>query len=230
MPGLDWNHDDPADLPRIQSNIANLSSTFVTQAHGRAFPTASDVRAWHGAIYAGCAVPVAAYVGHFRGDPAVPELLDYEVGLGPLQPDGLPENVGLWAVDVPGEVSTFIRRLCAALAVLDAQLPVGLRPTTVDELDAVVSLVALVHGEWVRLHPFANGNGRTARLLAAWLALRYELPIFVTLKPRPTDVAYARAAAASMGRPPAFRGDGHAMARAVFAHMLTLTLLGSTSP
>jgi len=94
----------------------------------------------------------------------------------------------------------------------------------VDELDAVVGLTARVHGEWVRLHPFANGNGRIARVWAAWLALRYSLPVFVTVKPRPGDLAYARAARDSMGRPPDFTGD-HSTATAVFAHLLTLTLL-----
>lgn len=230
MPGPSWDADDAADLPRIRSNMARLASTFVAQAHARPLPVAAEVCAWHGAVYRGCTVPVADYVGHFRGDPAVPDLLDYEVGLGPIQTDGWPERVGVWAADVASEMTLFVGSLHAALAVLDAQLPVGHRPAAVDELDAVVSLIALAHGEWVRLHPFANGNGRTARLLAAFLALRYDLPVFVTLKPRPADVAYARAAAASMGRPPDFRGDGHATARAVFAHMLTLTLLGPTSP
>jgi hypothetical protein len=92
--------------------------------------------------------------------------------------------------------------LAAALAQLDSALPVGRRPRTVDELEAVMRLIALIHGEWVRLHPFANGNARTARLLAAFIALRYSLPVFVSIKPRPDDVTYARASKASMGRPP----------------------------
>ncbi|MFP5345434.1 MAG: Fic family protein [Actinomycetes bacterium] len=51
-----------------------------------------------------------------------------------------------------------------------------------------------MHGEWVRIHPFADGTGRTARIWVTWLLLRYGLPTFVTLEPRPTDTAYARAA------------------------------------
>jgi hypothetical protein len=39
----------------------------------------------------------------------------------------------------------------------------------------------------VRIHPFANGNGRTARLWANFLATRYGLPPFVRLRPRPDD-------------------------------------------
>jgi len=37
----------------------------------------------------------------------------------------------------------------------------------------------------VRIHPFANGNGRTARLWANSLAMRFGLPPFVGLRPRP---------------------------------------------
>jgi Fic family protein len=101
---------------------------------------------------------------------------------------------------------------------------VGVRPATVVELDAVIRLTGAVHGEWVRIHPFANGSGRTARLWAAWLALRYSLPLFVQVKPRPNDAAYAQASFASMGRPPHFTGD-HSVPANVFTHLLSLSLV-----
>ncbi|MGD9884339.1 MAG: Fic family protein [Reyranella sp.] len=41
------------------------------------------------------------------------------------------------------------------------------------------------NAEWVRIHPFANGNGRTALLWANSLAMRYGLPTFGRLRPRP---------------------------------------------
>jgi fido (protein-threonine AMPylation protein) len=94
----------------------------------------------------------------------------------------------------------------------------------VAELDAIVHLTASIHGEWVRIHPFANGNGRTARVWAAWLALRYRLPLFVSVKPRPDDAAYVSASKASMGRPPDFAGD-HTLTAHVFSHLLALSLL-----
>ena len=194
-------------------------------AVSRAMPTEDDLRNWHATVYSGCIVPSAAYVGHFRGDPAHPELTSYEVGVGPDMPDGLPECVGVWAADVAAEVDDFFARLHQALGALDTAVPPGKRPRTADALHEVVAVTAIAHGEWIRIHPFVNGNGRTARLLAAHIALRYGLPVFVTLKPRPDDVAYARAAKRSMGRPPDFTGD-HTEAVAVFAHLLSLTLLG----
>jgi Fic family protein len=47
------------------------------------------------------------------------------------------------------------------------------------------------------MHPFANGNGRTTRLWANHIAMRYGLPPFVRLRPRP-DGEYAAACAAAM--------------------------------
>lgn len=214
-----WSHKDPADPARVIGNCRGLLDGLRAAAPQRTFPDASDVRAWHSAVFAGCTVPIACYIGTFRGDPTCPELFDYEVGIGPTLGDGYPERVGVWSDMVSGEVAKFFQAFHEGLRLLDTRIPVGVRPTTVDLLHEVVALVAVVHGEWVRIHPFANGNVRTARLLGAFISLRYGLPVFVRLRPRPDDVAYARAAKRSMGRPPDFAGD-HQEAIFVFTHML----------
>lgn len=170
-------------------------------------------------IYDGCHVPVAGYAGHFRGDPTVAELVGYEVGVGPMQLDGYPERVGLPSSQVRAAVLRMLSSLGRAVTALDRHLPNGKRPADSAALQSIAALAATVHGEWVRIHPYANGNGLTARLWAAWLALRYNLPIFVTVKPRPADADYAIAARLSMGRPPNYRGE-HSAAAAVFAGML----------
>lgn len=194
------------------------------QAAARAVLTEADLKGWHSTLYAGCAVPSPTYVGRFRGE-AHPDLVDYEVGVGPVMPDGFPDRVGVWASEVAHQVAGLLDQLRLALGALDAAVSPGARPTTVDELGEVVAVVAIAHGEVLRIHPFVNGNGRTARLLAAHISLRFGLPAFVTLKPRSFDVAYARASRKSMGRPPAFIGD-HTEATAVFTHLLALQLLG----
>jgi Fic family protein len=90
------------------------------------------------------------------------------------------------------------------------------RQTPVDPavVRAIVRLCAYAHGEWIRIHPFANGNGRTARIWANWLAVRYGLPAFVRIKPRPADAFFAGAAAMSM------RGN-HRATEILFVSMLT---------
>jgi hypothetical protein len=223
VPGPNWSDDDPADSQGILTNVAQALGDASQMAATRTTPTADDLRRWHTIVFAGCIVPSPSYAGGFRGDAHV-DLVDYEVGVGPTMPDSWPECMGVWARLVDGEMTTLATQLTNALGLLDGAVPVGQYPTTVDDLDEVVSVVAIVHGELVRIHPFVNGNGRIARLLAAHISLRYGLPAFVRLKPRPGDVAYARAAKRSMGRPPAFSGD-HSEAVAVFTHLLTLELL-----
>jgi hypothetical protein len=55
------------------------------------------------------------------------------------------------------------------------------------------------------------------------VGLRYGLPPFIRLKPRPAGTLYARAAYASMGTPPRFEGDHQPMV-AVFADFLAAAL------
>jgi hypothetical protein len=100
------------------------------------------------------------------------------------------------AADVALELEQFERKLHALVAELDSMLPAGKEPDA-DQLAAVVDLCAWVHAEWVHIHPFVTGNGRTARLWANCLAMRYGLPPFIRLRPRPNS-GYAAAGAKAM--------------------------------
>lgn len=51
-------------------------------------------------------------------------------------------------------------------------------------LAATVRLAAWAHAEWICIHRFANGNGRTARMWANFLFMRYGLPPVIHLRPR----------------------------------------------
>jgi hypothetical protein len=219
MTAPSWQEDDPKNLSLIQGNAAQLITELRATAAQRLLPTCEELCRWHARLYSGCEVPVAGYVGHFRGDPAVPALIDYEVGLGARLKDGNLEKMGVWARLVSKEMGAVLAGLNAVFAELDARLPVGKSPTTPDDIVAVISFTALAHGECLRVHPFANGNGRIARLLVAFICLRYALPMFLHIKPRPESDDYIRASRDSMGRPPDFVGN-HTTTTAVFAHML----------
>jgi hypothetical protein len=97
---------------------------------------------------------------------------------------------------VAEELTRFEAKIQTLVATLDTLVPIGQEPD-VDQLAAIIYLCAWVHAEWVRIHPFANGNGRTARLWANSLAMRYGVPPFVRLRPRP-ETGYGEAGAKAM--------------------------------
>jgi hypothetical protein len=124
-------------------------------------------------------------VGKFRGEPG---LENCEVGIG--------EYFGVRSGDVADQLRAFEKKLQGAIEELDGQIPPG-REVNADQLAAVIDLCAWAHSEWVRIHPFANGSGRTARFWSNYIAMRYGLPPFVRLRPRP-DHPYELTAMAAM--------------------------------
>ncbi len=137
-------------------------------------------------MMAGLDVPDTDLVGRFRGDAGL-ETLRVWVG----------SREGVSPGNVAGELKTFQRTLQAAVAALDERYPPG-QGLDEDGLAAVIDLCAWAHSTWIRVHPFANSNGRTARIWANVLLMRYGLPPVLRLRPRP-DAGYARLAAAAMG-------------------------------
>ena len=203
---IPWNEDDPRDAALIVQNLINVLRQAARQARLRRPPAVSMAQEWHRQIYEGVKLPVPYYAGEIRdSDPNFPELYGYEVSVGP--------NDGLESRFVPQQLASFETAMERAVAILDPVIPTGANPADELQLRSVLTLCAYVHGEWVRIHPFANGNGRTARLWANWCALRYGVPPFVRLKPRPEGSLYATASALSM------QGD-HEVMVAVFADML----------
>jgi len=192
----DWDEDSR----QLRKNLARVLEEIVQASQAREKPTLKTVRHWHTVVMQGLAVPDARYVGTFRGEPGL-ENLQTRIGA----------NYGAASAKVASELRRFEAKLQALIAQMDALLPAGQQPDT-DQLAAVVDLCAWVHAEWVRIHPFANGNGRTARLWANSLAMRYGLPPFIRLQPRP-NAGYGGAGAKAM------HGDWQTTAR-VFRRLL----------
>lgn len=199
--------DDPADAPKIAANAARVLSGIAGDADRRDPPTVALAQQWHRDLYDGIARPFDYHAGEVRdSDPAFPDLIGYEVQVG--------SAFGTPAAQVPQALDRFEQAAQTAAGQLDAVIAVGADPAAMAPaaLHGVLTFCAVLHGTWVRIHPFANGNGRTARLWANWAALRYGLPPFVTIKPRPHH-PYGVAAAASMA------GDDQVML-AVMGQML----------
>jgi len=177
----EWDQDSP----RLRQNLGQILKEIVLRAERREIPTLEAARHWQSRMMEGLDVPDRRYVGAFRGEPGL-ERTQVRVGA----------NYGVDSVEVSEELARFEKKLQALVAEMDALLPID-QELDADQLAAVIDLCAWVHAEWVRIHPFANGNGRTARLWANSLAVRCGLPPFIRLRPRP-NAGYADAGAKSM--------------------------------
>ncbi len=98
----------------------------------------------------GLDVPDARFTGAYRGEPGL-EHTGVRVGT----------NYGVAPSTVYEALKQFEAKLQALVPELDALLPIRQDPNA-DQLAAIVDLCAWAHSEWIRIHPFANGNGRTA--------------------------------------------------------------------
>ncbi|GAB5559985.1 MAG: hypothetical protein SynsKO_16320 [Synoicihabitans sp.] len=177
----DWD----ADSPRLRKNLTKLLSEIRNQARSRQRPGLSDAQNWHRKMMAGLTPPEPTMVGRFRGADPLAEL---EVLVGSYP--------GVASAEVAAATTDFEATLTRILNHLDTHIPSGSVPNS-DQLSAVIEACAWAHAEWVRIHPFANGNGRTARLWANAIAMRYGLPPFIRLRPRP-NFGYEAASGAAM--------------------------------
>jgi hypothetical protein len=167
----DWD----ADSLQLRANLVHVLSHIIQTAQQREQPRLESARRWHALSMQNLKVSDPRFVGRFRGEPGL-ESVQVRVGA----------HYGVDAEDVAGSLAEFETKLRALVAELDSLLPAGEEPNA-DQLAAILDLCAWVHSEWVRIHPLANGNGRTARLWANSIAMRYGLPPFIRLRPRPNS-------------------------------------------
>jgi fido (protein-threonine AMPylation protein) len=215
-PCPEWREEDserPEEQRRlIQQRLQSVLEGIIKRERTQ-FPTAELVCSWHKGIF-GQLVPVPYYAGGFRNDnPKEPCLQGYDVEVGSIS--GAPSK------EVLPRVETFFKEFQSKVRELDQATQQGSH-FGASEIDELASLAAWAHGEWVRIHPFANGNGRTARLLTNYVFIRYNfgpVPI-LRLRPRP-DQPYARAAALSMA------SGNHVLMKRLLLDLLEEVLRGS---
>lgn len=188
-----------ANSPQLDKNLARILASAGDHARRRTKPTLKDTLTWHEHLMYDLEIPpevcppgiaAAEMIGRFRGTAPL-ESLQVEIG----------DYFGVRADLVPGQLREFEQELQRRVDLLDARIGLSLseRDLSGGQLRGVLELCAWAHAEWIRIHPFANGNGRTARVWANYIALRYGLPPFVKLRPRPGPDYEAAGAAAMEG-------------------------------
>lgn len=184
----DW---DEGSIPNKRAGIQRKAVLArVMNSDCKKLPSAKLVKGWHRDMFDGL-VP-AELIGNFRNLDKVPEALR-EVDVYVDDPE-FGRIYGVHHDEVLNRVEDFITEFKPEIKEFDQTwrilLGYGLTGFAIDQM---IKLAAWAHGEWIWIHPFINGNGRTARLWMNYVFGRYEFPA-VDVRPRP-DWPYDRAAA-----------------------------------
>ena len=185
----DDKETSPEDIRRGAANRARVLAELIEHALTSDPLDAERVAQWHKGCLTGLSYVTGheSWLGTYRGSNH-PDLKGMVVGVGGKK--GTPPH------RVKAEVEKFFSQLRGRMNALAAAIKPD-EDKSPDQLRQIAEVAGWAHGEWVRIHPFANGSGRTARLIANWVLSRFRLLPVVGIRPRP-EHPYGPAAAASM--------------------------------
>lgn len=94
--------------------------------------------------------------------------------------------------DLGGKAPTNIQEIASRLDELERLCRQSVRSMNGDSLEDKAMILAHIYGSLIRIHPFEDGNGRTARLFVFYALRCWRLPIFVIPKVR-NNIAWKEA-------------------------------------
>ncbi|MBI3326069.1 MAG: Fic family protein [Nitrospinae bacterium] len=148
--------------------------------------TAADTRAVHQRLFRGLTPSeYEYYAGHYRGE-EYRCLKHYSVRVGNDPRVGYPPQQVLGYMN---ELARIVQDTTAVLdtghAIPDAQL------SPEDKLSYIVAAACMIFEFFLRIHPYANGNGHAARFCIWAILGRYNYwPTRWPIEPRPADPPY----------------------------------------
>ncbi|TIX25561.1 MAG: hypothetical protein E5V37_26955 [Mesorhizobium sp.] len=189
-----WDYENHQNSGAI---VARRSTTAVRIVRGmnaaQKAALAQDIRPFHELLFTGLTPPHFPYfAGKYRGE-RFRCLQDYEVG---VQGD---RAVGHTAATVPMEMESFAVEVGRLNKEMDFSFSANSKLFTPEmKVFRAVQLVAAAFVYFLEIHPFANGNGHSARMLIICLLGRHNIYPNAKWKlhPRPDDPAYTQAIAA----------------------------------
>ncbi len=182
----EWQYGSHPDRARL---LPASAATVLTGIQAGKYPVnqyAPDTRPIHLTLFTGLAPHgFQYYAGNYRGSHHRC-LKNYEVKI-----DGDP-LVGTKAVKVKNEIERLGKLIVASVEKIDQALGELRRPMTpAQRATAVVKLACSAFVTYLTVHPYADGNGHTARALLWVLLFRFGyLPNEWTIEPRPAIPDY----------------------------------------
>lgn len=183
----EWEYDK---YPRRRELLAKRNVTMLARLRKGKMDTrkeAVDSRPFHAFFFAGLTPPEHGYYAdHYRGEPF--RCLRYHgVGIPGDPRVGYP----------PNHVLRSMRALAYAISdginALDVlQRVPSTKTSPEDKLSTTVVFACKVFEEFLRIHPYVNGNGHAARFIMLVILIRYGYwPSQWPIEPRPPDPPYS---------------------------------------
>lgn len=171
---LGWDDRDPAVRRALDEQLLKVVVPRMVHSAKQRDPLSRDLACgWHRTMVATIVVTPPDTGGRLRD----PSWFKGEVQVG-----GLP---GVPTPDINSAIDEFESTYATRIRDLDERISLGTGPQDVERVEEALRLAAEVHGEWVRIHPFCNGNGRMSRLWCNWVLIRYGIRPLVRPTPRP---------------------------------------------
>lgn len=170
-----WS-DDREERHKAEFRSAVKQTYQTVSRHARTgIADCDNVRIWHLAMFKSV-VPLNYYAGNFRQDDSKRPCLRVQVAVGSISALRFQE-----VVEAMDDLMTELRQHIV-------NLEIRWQERTPDQRALFLAQVmGWLLGNFIRIHPFVNGNGRTSRLIWAWTLLRFNLPVQcrIGLRPEP---------------------------------------------
>jgi fido (protein-threonine AMPylation protein) len=162
---LDWDYER---FPNYREILGARVAELVRELFRPNFPTAdrtSKTRSTHKRLFSGLTPPLyPGFAGNYRGCD-LPELNDYKVGV-PSDP-----RVGIPPMQVLSAMNTLAAEISRGIVALDDHQK---QKGRAELLTYAIQFACAVFEVFLRIHPYANGNGHVARWIMWALLGRYQ--------------------------------------------------------
>lgn len=181
-----WNYDSK-NREKVDRKLERRCEQLLKQMRSpnfRLVQNAIDSRPIHRAMFRWMTpICLGYFAGNYRGDQRFKCLKNYFVGIGPADP-----TVGAQPADVERDLANLQKGIEGFLSAIDSA------SQTLDaasRLYYVVDGICYILAEFLRIHPYADGNGHMSRFIVWALLLRLGItPLAWPLEQRPPDPPY----------------------------------------
>jgi hypothetical protein len=177
-----WEYKDYPAYLELPARVSSLVTELVN-GDLDTLSVATDTRPQHARMFSGMTPPKCDYyAGRYRGE-LFYCLRHYEVGIS------TDPRVGCY----PSSVEFLMKELNAALKSGLLALDANVALANKDRLHYAILLACHVFVHFLTIHPFANGNGHTGRLIV-WCILGRSgfWPVHWTIDPQPPNPPYTQ--------------------------------------